>query len=339
MKRFSAHVLVSALVLTACPDGGKDTESTGDASTGGASTSTGGGSSGTTDTPTTDPPTSTTTPTTNEPTTDPTTATTTDPTATDPTTETMGSTTDPTTATEGSSSTGGGLGVCGDGVIDDGEACDDSNIETEISMTKMPPLMYEATACIDDCSLVLALCGNGTVDAGEACDDGNKDSYDDCTTSCAVNDQGYHAPCKRMCNKNCDTDVSSGTFTGCDNVEVPPGAAGVCYVSTKFALAPRHFAEGECSVTAQTCSGGILCPPNIGDYDTLTTCPAGTTLIDRTTMAAGITVKTKTCQLVCETDADCRWNSFDAVWSGSGQFRCQSTADSNNVKICADAQN
>ena len=186
---------------------------------------------------------------------------------------------------------------------------------------------------------MLALCGDGTVDAGEACDDGNQDSYDACTTSCTVNDKGYHAPCKRMCNQNCDTDVKSGTFTGCDNVEVPEGAEGVCYVSTKFALAPRHFAEGECAVTAQKCDGGFLCPPNIGNYDLLTDCPTGTTLIDRTTMAAGITVKTKTCQKVCESDSDCRWNAYDAIWTVPGQFRCQTTADSEGVKICADGQN
>jgi len=229
--------------------------------------------------------------------------------------------------------------MCGNGVTDEGEACDDSNLTTELSMSTKPPLEYAAAQCIDDCSLVLALCGDGTVDAGEACDDGNQDSYDACTTSCTTNDKGYHAPCKRMCDKNCDTDVSSGTFTGCDNVEVPEGAQAVCYVSTKFALAPRHFAEGECAVTAQICEGGFLCPPNIGDYDLLMDCPAGTTLIDRTTMAAGITVKTKTCQKTCESDSDCRWNSYDAIWTVPGQFRCQTTADSKGVKICADGQN
>jgi len=231
------------------------------------------------------------------------------------------------------------MGTCGNGVTDEGEACDDSNLTTELSMSKKQPLVYEAAQCIDDCSLVLALCGDGNVDAGEACDDGNQDSYDGCTTSCTINDKGYHAPCKRMCDKNCDTDVASGTFTGCDDVEVPTGAKAVCYVSTKFAPAPRHFAEGECATTAQTCSGGFLCPPNIGDYDMLVGCPAGTTLIDRTTMAVGITVKTKTCQKVCESDSDCRWNAYDAIWSVPGQFRCQTTADSKGVKICADAQN
>ncbi len=343
MQRLSAHFLISALVLTACPADEKvTTESTSDNSTSTATT----GTPGTTDEGTTEPQTTvqpTTTPdptTTDEPTTvEPTTATTT----TDPTTEatettdpSLGTTTDGTTTDD--TTTGNG-GLCGDGNVDEGEACDDANIKTEISPTKMSPLKYEATDCIDDCSLTLSLCGNGKVDPGEACDDGNQDSYDACTTSCTENDKGYHAPCKRMCNQNCDTDVSSGTFTGCESMEVPDGAEAVCYVSTKFALAQRYFAEGECATTAQTCSGGILCPPNIGDYNALKTCPAGTTLIDRTTMAAGITVKTKVCQKTCESDADCRWNAFDTIWGKSGEYRCQVTADSNDVKICADAQN
>ena len=338
MQRFSAHFLVSALVLTACPADTNEPTTTTETSAATGSSSTGTGSSDgpttgepTTGTPTTDPTTSTdptagTSTSTTEPTTD---ATTTDVTTTDATT-TDATTTDQTT---------GPVGPCGDGVVDGGEACDDANMSTEISPATKTPLTYDAADCIDDCSLVLSLCGNGQMDPGEACDDGNQDSHDDCTTSCTVNDKGNHAPCKRMCQQNCDTDVTSGTFTGCDNLEVPPGAEAVCYVSTKFAPAPRYFAEGECAVTAQVCDGGLLCPPDVGDYDALTECPAGTTLIDRTTMALNITVKTKVCQKTCESDAECRWNAFDTVWARSGEYRCQTTADSKGVKICADAQN
>jgi cysteine-rich repeat protein len=334
MQRFSAHFLVSALVLTACPGDDKvTTESTSDTSTTTATT----GPQVTTDEATTEAPTTVqpTTSTTDEPTTEPPTTLTTDPTTetTDPTT---GTTTNDDTTTNVMTT---GDGLCGDGMVGADEACDDSNNKTEISPSTKSPLVYTATDCIDDCSLVLSLCGNGEVDPGEACDDGNQDSYDACTTSCTMNDKAYHAPCKRMCQQNCDTDVSSGTFTGCEDMEVPEGAEAVCYVSTKFALAPRYFAEGECATTAQTCDGGILCPPDIGDYDALNSCPAGTTLIDRTTMAAGITVKTKVCQKTCESDSDCRWNSFDTIWGKSGEFRCQVTPDSNDIKICADVQN
>jgi len=218
------------------------------------------------------------------------------------------------------------------------EACDDSNLTTELSMSKNLPLMYDASACIDDCSLVLSLCGNGKVDPGEQCDDGNPDSYDACTTSCTTNTKDYGSPCKRMCDKNCDTDVVSGTFTGCDNMEVPADAKPVCYVSTKFNLAKRYFAEGMCATTAQNCTGGILCPPNIGSYDALKVCPAGSALVDRTTVNI-VTVKTKVCQQTCESDADCRWNAWDAIWVKPGQYRCQATPDSNGAKICSDGQN
>ena len=343
MQRLSAHFLVSALVLTACPGDSGNTTTGDPATTSGGNTTTNDPSAGTdeptTVTPTTDP-TATTSPSTTDPTatTDPTGASTTDPTGASTTDPTGASTTDPTGASTTDGTTTGGGGVCGDGAIEGDEACDDSNVETELSKSAKPPLMYDASACIDDCSLVLALCGNGKLDPGEACDDGNPDSYDACTTSCTVNDKSFHAPCKRMCNQQCDTDVTSGTFTGCENMEVPANGKAVCYVSTKFQLAPRYFAEGECAVTAQKCSG-LACPPKIGDYDLFKDCPAGTTLVDRETKALGVTVNTKVCQKVCESDADCRWNAYDTIWAKPGEFRCQVTADSKGVKICADAQN
>jgi hypothetical protein len=108
-------------------------------------------------------------------------------------------------------------------------------------------------------------------------------------------------------------------------------------VSTKFQLAPRYFAEGMCATTAQTCMG-LACPPDIGDYAGLKTCPAGSALVDRTTNKV-VTVKTKVCQQTCESDADCRWNAWDSVWAKPGQYRCQVTPDSAGVKICADGQN
>jgi len=61
---------------------------------------------------------------------------------------------------------------CGDGVVDDGEACDDGvdNSDTE------------PDACRLDCTL--PRCGDGVVDEGEACDDGNDVNNDECTNQC-----------------------------------------------------------------------------------------------------------------------------------------------------------
>lgn len=60
---------------------------------------------------------------------------------------------------------------CGDGVVDDGEECDDGNDAP-------------GDTCSTECTWTL--CGNGAIDDGEECDDGNTDPTDDCTTECKV---------------------------------------------------------------------------------------------------------------------------------------------------------
>lgn len=61
------------------------------------------------------------------------------------------------------------IAVCGNGVIDPGEQCDDGN-------TKNGDL------CSATCKTVV--CGNGVIDAGEDCDDGNTLDYDGCSAQC-----------------------------------------------------------------------------------------------------------------------------------------------------------
>ena len=56
--------------------------------------------------------------------------------------------------------------ACGDGVLDDGEACDDGNTDA-------------LDGCSSDC-LSDETCGNGVVDPTEQCDDGNNTLADDC---------------------------------------------------------------------------------------------------------------------------------------------------------------
>ncbi len=67
-------------------------------------------------------------------------------------------------------------GVCGDGNVDEGEACDDGPLNDD----------EEPNACRTDCSR--ARCGDGVVDdappASEDCDDGNQLDGDDCPSTC-----------------------------------------------------------------------------------------------------------------------------------------------------------
>jgi cysteine-rich repeat protein len=62
------------------------------------------------------------------------------------------------------------LSVCGDGVLDEGEACDDGNTT-------------DGDGCSSACELE-SLCGNGVLDGNEVCDDGNTLDGDNCSSTC-----------------------------------------------------------------------------------------------------------------------------------------------------------
>lgn len=66
--------------------------------------------------------------------------------------------------------------LCGNGVLDPGEECEDGNPDLD-------------DLCDDNCQLepeYLAHCGDGTIDPGENCDDGNQISGDGCTSDCCI---------------------------------------------------------------------------------------------------------------------------------------------------------
>ncbi len=67
---------------------------------------------------------------------------------------------------------GGGDAVCGNGVVEAGETCDDGN-----------------DAAGDGCSAQCQFeseCGNGAIDLGETCDDGNRNNGDGCDSDCRI---------------------------------------------------------------------------------------------------------------------------------------------------------
>lgn len=61
--------------------------------------------------------------------------------------------------------------VCGNGVIEDGEACDDGNV-------------VALDGCSPTCTIEVSICGNGVIEPGEECDDGNLVNGDSCSTAC-----------------------------------------------------------------------------------------------------------------------------------------------------------
>jgi cysteine-rich repeat protein len=61
--------------------------------------------------------------------------------------------------------------VCGNGILEDGEQCDDGNT-------------LPGDGCCDLCEIEVPVCGNGIVEQGEHCDDGNTLNGDGCSSAC-----------------------------------------------------------------------------------------------------------------------------------------------------------
>jgi len=74
--------------------------------------------------------------------------------------------------------------VCGNGVLEVGEGCDDGNLVTEVCGYDSP-----CTVCNGSCQSVAGVvptCGDGNVDPVEDCDDGNMVDTDGCTYACTI---------------------------------------------------------------------------------------------------------------------------------------------------------
>ena len=107
------------------------------------------------------------------------------------------------------------LPICGDGVAQGDEACDDGNADN-------------ADGCTDTCEIG-PICGDENVDAPEGCDDGNREDGDGCDANCQ-----FEAACG---NGN----VDAGEQCDDGNLEAGDGCDAACAIEQPDALpiAPR----------------------------------------------------------------------------------------------------
>lgn len=97
---------------------------------------------------------------------------------------------------------------CGNGVIDEGEECDDGNVA-------------DGDGCTD-CT-VDPECGNGDVEGDEECDDGNTSNGDGCSSNCAIEPECGDGDVEE--GEECD-DGNTVSGDGCSDacvLEVVPG--------------------------------------------------------------------------------------------------------------------
>ena len=129
----------------------------------------------------------------------------------------------------------GKCNVCGNGIVQLGEQCDDGN-------------MINGDGCDNNCTFTG--CGNMIVTAGEECDDGNLVSGDCCSSTCQAEPSG----------QTCFDDGNSCTIDQCDG-------AGTCQHSLSPVNTPCDSDGNVC--TDDICDGAGTCthPNNTASCD------------------------------------------------------------------------
>jgi cysteine-rich repeat protein len=135
--------------------------------------------------------------------------------------------------------------LCANGVLDDGEACDDGNYENH-------------DTCNWDCQL--PRCGDGFQDGDETCDDSNNFPDDGCAANCGVEACGNGVI--DGADEQCDAGADNGT-TDCG-----------CRTDCLFAEAGAACGDDDACNGADSCDGQGACdtaaPPDCDDASTAT---------------------------------------------------------------------
>ena len=159
--------------------------------------------------------------------------------------------------------------VCGDGQIEGGEACDDSNTVTEVCDYGQT----SCTVCAANCTQVAgvtAYCGDGAINGDEACDDSNTT-----TETCA-----YGETSCTVCSATCTEVAGATSYCGDDTVN----GSELCDdgSSNTSLYAGSQTCNLTCNGYAPYCgdgstSGGEVCDEglsNTNDYRASATCNA-----------------------------------------------------------------
>jgi cysteine-rich repeat protein len=144
---------------------------------------------------------------------------------------------------------------CGNGILDDGEVCDDGNIRS-------------GDGCSFDC-LSDETCGNGIVDiaAGEVCDDGNNIDGDGCSADCRSNELCGNGIVDVAIGEVCD-DGNNIDGDGCsaDCLSTEVCGNGIIDIAVGEVCDDGNTSDGPCAgpnppeECAETCNDTVPCP-------------------------------------------------------------------------------
>ncbi|MEO6602837.1 MAG: SUMF1/EgtB/PvdO family nonheme iron enzyme, partial [Polyangiaceae bacterium] len=169
---------------------------------------------------------------------------------------------------------GGVVALCGNGVLDGSERCDDGNpdsgdgcsatckVETAWGCTQAEP------------SKCAAICGDGLVVGDEAqaggCDDKNTQANDGCSATCKVEASYVCSGAPSVCAKTCG-DGKLDLGEACDDGNGTPGdGCFACAVENGYgcdAKQPSMCADvNECTDGTNNCSANATCTNKIGSF-------------------------------------------------------------------------
>ena len=191
----------------------------------------------------------------------------------------------------GTGGTGGSTFVCGDGVINTGEECDDGN-SADADGCSPACAIEPGWSCTDEPSVCVETCGDGVLDlaTGEECEDGNLTPGDGCTAGCKIED-GWDCdndPLPSACFAVCGDEIIVPSKEGCDDGDTDgtSGCNGACSQAVLgWECDPVTGGKDSCNpicgdtlvVTGEACDDGN---PDSGDGCSATcalesTCPNG----------------------------------------------------------------
>ncbi len=155
----------------------------------------------------------------------------------------------------GSGGAGGSAAICGDGILEGDEACDDGEANSDNA----------PDACRTDCTE--ARCGDGVVDRGEVCDDGNREAGDGCGPTCR-NEPHCGDGVINQTTEACDGgDLGGASCTGLSFSGGTLGCTEACAFDTSACLpfedcsvAGDEDEDGDADCADDECSGHFECP-------------------------------------------------------------------------------
>ncbi len=159
--------------------------------------------------------------------------------------------------------------VCGDKIVDPGEACDDGNITPNDGCSFDCKAIEANWACPmpgQPCVSTM-VCGDGAITGTEQCDDGNTTPGDGCSASCAI-EPGWVCP---VANVSCNAAGCGDGFVAgaeeCDdnNMNNDDGCSSTCKLqTTSVTVAPTTTTSGSTTIENWKCPDpGVACTKTV----------------------------------------------------------------------------